>query len=240
MAIVYRLVKGSPLTKAEFDNNFHDVDDRIVDLATTVVANPAIVGFTVVGDLFYVDFSDDTQMGPYQLPAISWTPRGVWLPSTSYAVHDLVSYAGALYEVGFNHTSEATFDPNANAGPGNEYYLLLIPAPPSPGTAEVVETSSSSIVASSSLASKYIRCINGALVTFPNDSSVNHDIGTEMHWRQCSLDGQIEFVGASGVTLNWPDGFEPVTYGRGAVITWKKVAANEWDGFGLFAVDPSA
>jgi hypothetical protein len=34
VAIVYRATKGSNLTPAEVDGNFHDVDDRLIDLET--------------------------------------------------------------------------------------------------------------------------------------------------------------------------------------------------------------
>ena len=56
-------------------------------------------------------------------------PGSVWLPDTGYMANDIITNGGSTYMVLVNHTSEATFDPGANDGAGQDFYGLLLENP---------------------------------------------------------------------------------------------------------------
>lgn len=128
MPLVYVLVKGSPLTKAEFDGNISNLDGRIVALEGNLPTPVGIDDVEQVGDSFQFIFTDSTVSSLLQLPVVSIRGMGAWQPLTAYIKNDIVSANGNAYIVRVNHTSDATFD--AGAGDSDEdYYALLIPAP---------------------------------------------------------------------------------------------------------------
>lgn len=85
--------------------------------------------FSIVGNNLYVTLMNHTLLGPYQLPVAQWNFRGPWAPATPYSVLDVVTFDGAVYLVIFQHTSGATFNPNANDGLGHNFYGLLLALP---------------------------------------------------------------------------------------------------------------
>lgn len=137
MTITYRTAGawgagvGRNLHPAEVDENFFDIDGRLVDVEASIPSGgvPQIVDFRVVGDMFFVDFSDHSTLGPFLLPARSWRFLGSWQPSTAYAVDDIVTANGGVYLVLFAHTSDTVFDPGANDGNGHDFYGLLLTDP---------------------------------------------------------------------------------------------------------------
>jgi hypothetical protein len=58
------------------------------------------------------------------LPQVALTFRGAWAPNTPYSLNDVfyVSALSSVYVVIWAHTSNATFDPNANDGAMHNYY----------------------------------------------------------------------------------------------------------------------
>jgi hypothetical protein len=80
----------------------------------------------------------------------------------------------------------------------------------------------------------YVRCVNasGCTITIPSDSTLNFPLSTEISFRQCTDTG-ITLVPASAVAFNLISGLSAKTARNGAVISAKKVAANNWDVFGL-------
>lgn len=248
MPIVYRLVKGSALTATEFDGNHHDHDDRLTALenASTpdIFADPA---FEVVGDQFYVNLAGETDPeGPFDLPvAGQWNPRGAWAPSTFYALYDTVYYGSTLYLVAFSHTSDTTFDPGANDGMGHDYYEVIFTFTAAPAT--VIDTTEEELSTILDHAGCYIRCASetGTVVTILSDATANHNIDTEIEYRLGVSGVSMTFVSETpGSTdddavpiINYPDeDFFLSASKKGAVIAIKKVAADEWDCFGL--LDP--
>jgi len=87
-------------------------------------------------------------------------------------------------------------------------------------------------------ANGYIRCTNaaGCVVTIPSDAEVAFASDVEISFRQCDA-GQVSFDVPTAVTLNGVAGYLNETAFEGAVVTLKKVAADEWDVFGLLAED---
>jgi hypothetical protein len=121
--------QGSDLNAFQIDSNFWFLWQLILSVQSTIVAG--IDYFSVVGDSFYVHLTDHMTLGPYPLPVAVWTYRGAWQPFTVYYPLDIITSGGATYIVQFQHTSAATFNPNANDGMGHNYYGLLLAAPPS-------------------------------------------------------------------------------------------------------------
>lgn len=91
-------------------------------------------------------------------------------------------------------------------------------------------------------AMKYVRCTNGGgcLVTMPANGDVAFPVDTEIHFVQRGASPIIFEDGGStdeAVVLNPPTEKLNQTYGRGAVVTFKKVGTNEWDYWGDLAPD---
>lgn len=122
--------KGSNLTKVELDINFWTMIQRIVALEDRPIATGGIDYFEISGDQLYVHLVDDTRvLGPYTLPKAIFRSRGAWQPTTAYSALDTFTINGGLYVVNLPHNSAATFDPGANDGLGNDYYILMIQTP---------------------------------------------------------------------------------------------------------------
>src|SRR6185369_1063270 len=68
MVLVYRAVKGSPLTSDEVDGNFHDLDDRVSDIEGSPPAANGIANIVVDGTQMTIYLDDATVLGPYTLP----------------------------------------------------------------------------------------------------------------------------------------------------------------------------
>lgn len=118
--------KGSNLVAAEFDSNTYQLVQMIDAKAAQGVG---LQTFSVVGDQLWASLTDGTILGPYQLPVVSVTFVGQWLPNTQYYVNQIFTMNGATYIVLQNHVSAATFDPGANDGSGNDLYGLLLSDP---------------------------------------------------------------------------------------------------------------
>lgn len=118
---------GGLLSPTQVDMNFWNLKQAVETLEGLLPdAARGIIDFTIAGDQLYVNMSDATQEGPYTLPTITLTGRGIWQPSTVYNIGDLVINGTAVYVVPFAHTSQTGFDPAANDGLGNDYYTLFL------------------------------------------------------------------------------------------------------------------
>ena len=130
MAIIYRnngawgTGKGARLTSLEGDGNFYDHEQRINELES-VAAVGGIHEITVIGNQLTIEMTDGSTFGPFSLQNATWTWRGEWLPATVYLSGDIISYEGALYLVLTNHTSEASFDGDAEDVNGLRYSNIL-------------------------------------------------------------------------------------------------------------------
>ncbi len=136
--------QGSDLSAPQIDINFYNLAQDIASIQTGLTAG--IDFFVAAGPNFYVHLKDHTVLGPYALPVAQWNFRGQWLPSTAYAVMDVITDNGSVYLVIFAHTSNPTFNQFANDGLGHDYYGLLLSQPsdvlPVGGTAGQVLTKS--------------------------------------------------------------------------------------------------
>ena len=190
MTIIYRTDgawgtgKGSNLTPAEVDGNFHDLDGRVETIESNPTQPYQISNITKSGYAITIHLSDGvTEFGPYD-----FSP----LPPPVVSVPD---------------STDDTFSPSL------------------------------------AQANCYFRCAAGCTVTIPLSSSVAFPIGTELHFRANSASPVVilgEDISDGTVTLNVPAGFAAATAVLGAVLTVKKVGADEWDVFGMLAEDVTA
>lgn len=132
MAYIFRTAgpwgpgKGSDLDPVEVDANFWQA---IQDIAAKSAQGVGIANAVVSGNQLTFVLTDHTLLGPYTLPVAQLTFKGEWQPNTPYLAGDIVTHGGAVYMVEVNHTSQATFDPGANDGHGNDFYGLLLTQP---------------------------------------------------------------------------------------------------------------
>ncbi len=233
--LTYRLVKGSPLTEAEFDANVHNLDDRVTVVEASAVKS--ITDATIDGSGHLIlTLSDSSTIDAGALPvagSFADSFKGVWTPSTIYHVNDLFTAPGSnwLGAVIFDHTSDLTFSWSANDGMGHDFYAVVVPLGTSPIVAALADTDYTLVLDD---AGHYIRSTGtataGVVITIPANDTVPFPVDTEISF--CQRGDQITFVTTSGVTLNYPLDANPTTALVGAVVTLKKVATDEWDLFG--------
>ena len=96
MPIVYRSVKGSPLTSAEGDGNIQYLYDLIVALEDSPPSAVGISSITQSGDQITVHLTDSSTQGPFTLPSGLPNFVGEWQPLTAYAVNDWFTEGGPL------------------------------------------------------------------------------------------------------------------------------------------------
>lgn len=133
MPIVYRgsgawgAGLGRNLTAADFDGNTWTIVQMIAGLSDGHAnQGVGISNITQSGQTLTIYLTDGTTRGPFTLPSVAMAGRGLWTPSTAYAVNDVISYGPSAYLVLVAHTSASTFNPAANDGLGHNYYSLLL------------------------------------------------------------------------------------------------------------------
>ncbi len=237
MPLVLRSVKGSDLTPAEADGDLVYLDNRITTEIAGIAAGVGIANITASGTTMTITMTDSS-VYTVQLPMADFTTlwAGAWLPSHAYTAGQMVTAYPpmGLYGVLQDHTSDTTFDAGAGDTAGDFYALLL--------TIPAVATyffAGSTFTPGLPYANSYTRLINasGCVVTLPQDADVDFPINTELHFRDASTDtgAFVTFEAPTSVTINDVTGYANQTAGRGATVGLKKVAANEWDIFGLLA-----
>lgn len=240
MPVIYRTAgawgagKGGNLTPVEVDGNFWDVDQRIETVLAGLVP-VEIVSVGLSGSQLTFTLSDSTVLGPVTvpLPRLAW--RSDWAATTAYARNDMVRVAGeGLFIVAEDHTSPGAWD-EAHLVGGDPAYILAFAEPRA--TVTTVATTTHTLAAASVYAYHRFTHASGCTITVPANATVALPVGTEFHLRQ-SAAGGLTISAAVGVTINIPTALEASTDREGAVVTVKKIGADEWDLFGLLAVAP--
>lgn len=235
--IVLRSVKGTPLTKEEQEGNIVNLDTRVTAIEENPPEAVGIDHFEVVGSQFYVHMTDDTELGPYDLPAATWNPRGPFLPDTTYLKFDLFTVGAAAYVVDIAHTSGEAFDENAGNSEGDFYTKVFEFDAFAPPVVTSADTALSTIAAH---ANKYVRltAASEVTVTILTDETENLAVGTEIRYRVSGGGGSVVFVPEDDSTdpspsINWQDDTRDLAASvEGAVVVLKKIGANAWDVFG--------
>lgn len=218
--------KGADLTPAEVDNNFYDKETRITAIEAAGVA-VGIDTITVSGDQLTINMTDASVQGPFTLPTVAWNPTGAWQPLTLYSALDVVTAQGSAYLVAIDHTSDATFDPNAVEGTTPRYQLLWT-FTPTPG----FERTGATFTPTADDANSYNRMTNAAGCAVTIDPDVVFPSDCELTFRNEATDtGAVTtFAINSPGTINSVDGFNNQTAGKGSVVTLKRVGATDaWD-----------
>lgn len=149
--------------------------------------------------------------------------RGAFAGDFAYKQYDVFSSSiYGVFIVNSDHTSAATFDPNAQSG-GSDLYTQVAPPPFAPvdtmtGTTHTVTRTD---------VGKYWRATNdsGCIIVFEDD---NFDVGVEIHFEQAGA-GALVFIGNTAVTIiDQRDGYDHATPYKGAVVTAKCVASATW------------
>ena len=107
MSITYRAEKGAPLTAAEIDGNFKELDARLKILEDHPEAGEGLGKIQVHEDQITLTGTFGTDFGTFSLPKESLRPCGAWLPNTPYQKLDLVTADSVLYCCLKDHTSIA-------------------------------------------------------------------------------------------------------------------------------------
>ena len=120
---------GAPLSAADVDGNFYDVDQRIVDLNADLAEGKRIESVTYTSNSMTFHFTDGTtQVIPLPIATLEFV--GEWMNSTPYTRGHMISGGGlGIFQVLQDHTTPAppaTFDPNATAD-GEPLYQLWMP-----------------------------------------------------------------------------------------------------------------
>jgi hypothetical protein len=121
---------GAPISAAQVDGNFYDVDQRIVELNAALDEGKQIDSISSSPNSMTILFTDGTtQVIP--LPIATLTYIGQWLNSTPYTRGQLISVRGlGMFQVLVDHNTPAlpaVFDPNAADGSGNPLYQFWMP-----------------------------------------------------------------------------------------------------------------
>ncbi len=92
--MLYRSVKGSPLTSAEVDANFLELRMGLDALLAGEVEPVGIADISVVAGSLTVTLTDTTELGPFPIPVSAFNWRGEWANGTSYSINDFFTVAG--------------------------------------------------------------------------------------------------------------------------------------------------
>ena len=122
---------GAPISAAQVDGNFYDVDQRIMTLNADLAEGKRIDTVTYTSNSMTFHYTDGTsQVIP--LPVATFQYVGAWMNSAPYTPGNLFTAANGFYQVLQNHTTPAwpaPFDPNATdeSTDANPLYQLWMP-----------------------------------------------------------------------------------------------------------------
>jgi hypothetical protein len=236
--ITYRLVKGSPITEAEYDGSLHNLDDRVTvnEASTASIVVPVDFEINTAGHLDVI-MSNSTVIDAGAIPvaeSFAQSYKGAWAPLTHYFENDLFkaptsNWLGAVL---IDHVSASSFDWGANDGMGHNFYAVAVPISPAPTTVTLISPAHTLTLddINTYIRSTSVDTAGAVLITIPTDTAVPFPIDSEVNF--CQRGDSITFTPAGGVTLNYPEDCNPITAIPGAVVTLRKVNTNEWDLFG--------
>lgn len=119
---------GVNLTPAQVDENFYELRTDLDDLIANPPTADSIVSISQAGFSLTFHTLLGNELGPVAMPVAYPVWRGDWQPATLYSAADIFRVAEqGIFVVLQDHTSAATFDPDAAAGsPLEPLYLLMI------------------------------------------------------------------------------------------------------------------
>lgn len=226
--------KGANLSAVEVDANFYELLQAVEEVQANAPAGVGIENITATGALLTIHLTDGTSK-TLTVPVVRLTWRGLWAAGQAYAVNDVVRAAGwGVYIVKTAHVAAGSFAETAAV----ELMVPEVVDRPAPVVAFADDGAEALIITldDPDYAGAYLRadCALEATVIVPDDLLMNFDNGQEIHFRQAGA-GALVFEPGAGVTIHGVEFQALKTRGKGAAVTLKKVAANEWDLFGALA-----
>ncbi|RPH72713.1 MAG: hypothetical protein EHM78_02080 [Myxococcaceae bacterium] len=104
---------GSPLTAAEVDTNFWDLDFRVTEMEENPPSAVGISNIEVIGSQMMIFLSDGTTFGPYTLPVAAFEWRGEAQDGQPVFELDIITVFGeGLFMVLQDHTIDLPFNPD--------------------------------------------------------------------------------------------------------------------------------
>lgn len=226
---------GGPLSEVQHNENIWTLYRQIIDGLAAIPQGVGIDTFTVSGSQLTVWLTNGQTRGPFTLPTAVFRWRNTWTPATAYFKLDFFKVDGlGLFIVLIDHTSAATFNPDAVDGLGNPIYRQLFGW----GVTGVETVSGATQTPAYPAASgKYHRCTNagGCAVTIPPNSTHPFPLGTVITYEQ-EASGVVTFAGGTGVTLNYPPSRAAKTAELHAVVSAVKKATDTWTLSGYLGV----
>lgn len=97
MTLIYRAEKGSPLTAQEIDNNFKELESRLLTLEEQAETTESLGKIHIEGDKIHFKGTFGKDFGTFTLPHPTLNPRGGWVMHTPYKKLDVVTFDNSLY-----------------------------------------------------------------------------------------------------------------------------------------------
>ena len=97
MTIIYRALKGAPLTMEEIDGNFKDLDTRLEAIEEHTLDDGGISEILLEGDELVIQGTHHNTLGRVRLPMPQFSGRGEWEAQQHYNIYDLVRHETTLY-----------------------------------------------------------------------------------------------------------------------------------------------
>ncbi|MDR0406968.1 MAG: hypothetical protein LBH38_02705 [Holosporales bacterium] len=91
MGITYRHIKGAPLTSAEVDANFEDLDKRLLAIENPKEAPSGVVSIEQQETHIRFLNASGQVLGEIELPMQRFVPKGEWQTTQVYEKGDLVA-----------------------------------------------------------------------------------------------------------------------------------------------------
>ena len=115
MPIIYRNLKGAPLSADELDQNFRELDQRLasVEQSPRLQQHGGIARISQEGPEVLFENTLGEVLGRLTLSSLSMTPQGQWEPQKDYAFYDLCLLEGNTYLCNTAHKSGDDFTDSA-------------------------------------------------------------------------------------------------------------------------------
>jgi hypothetical protein len=223
MAIIYRLVKGAPLTHAELDNNFTElielVDGRL-DTNAGVVPEADNLNTYLSAGRWQLD-TDDVTGKNYPNASGGWIGWIDIIGIDSWDVRTQVIYDSVnnkSYFRGIHGTPTLIYEPwkeiGDNANKADKDLTIF------------TYTASHTLVLANRAGLIRMNVASANTLTVPPNSSVAFPVGTQIIVSQAGA-GQTTVVAGSGVTINSSAG-KLKFYGQYSGVTLAKTATDTW------------
>lgn len=125
MTLTFRSEKGTTLTAQEVDQNFKELQRRLVRLEEDTFETDTFQDITQQGNQIFIHSTSGQTFGPFYLQIAPFAIKGQWAKQTSYQPNDFVQNEEALYVCTQTHTSDETFAQDLENG----HWQLCFKAP---------------------------------------------------------------------------------------------------------------